>query len=350
MNTSKTDNLTLMQQVFQDINLSIVVIGRNEEKSLRNSLNSALAIDFPPKEFEVIFIDSHSTDNSVKIAREMGVETLELNGDRPSAALARNTGWRHAKGKHILFLDGDTLLDPSFPKKAIAKLQLDNIGVVFGNLRELYPERSPYNRVFDLEWNPKPGFVSYCGGNALIKREVLEKVGGFNVNLVAGEEPEMCVRIKSLGYEILHCEDHMAKHDIDITTFGQYWRRCYRTGFAYAALYQLLGDGSLGLWKRRSLHNLAKGCVLYIFVAIFLFLSFHHSSLLPIFLICLFPVILILNTAIRMARYHHDVKTCFFYAIHSHFQHFPIFHGQVAFFYHQARNKIRERTTHKGGR
>lgn len=330
-----------MQQEPENIRLSIVVIGHNEERCLKGSLNSALLIDFPQKDFEVIFVDSNSTDNSVKIAREMGIKTLEINGGRPTAALARNTGWKSARGKNILFLDGDTFLDPSFPKKALKVLGNEKIGVVFGHLRELHPERSPYNRVFDLDWNPKPGFVNYCGGNALIKREVLEKVGGFNTHLFAGEEPEMCHRIKSLGYEILHCEDPMAKHDIDITSFGQYWRRCYRTGYAYAALFQLLGSQGSGLWKRKSLHNLVKAGLFYALFAAALWLSVHLRSLLPLFCAGLIPLFFILRTALHMAKKNHDFKTCFLYGIHSHLQHLPIFHGQIACFLNQALNRRR---------
>ncbi len=71
-----------------------------------------------------------------------------------------------------------------------------SIAGVWGERREMRTADSIYNALFDLDWNAQPGFSPYFGGDALVRREALEEVGGYNENLIAGEEPEMCRRMR----------------------------------------------------------------------------------------------------------------------------------------------------------
>lgn len=60
------------------------------------------------------------------------------------------------------------------------------------------------------------------------------QVGGFDPGLIAGEEPELCVRLRQAGWTIWRLDAEMTRHDAAITRFGQWWRRCRRAGHAYA--------------------------------------------------------------------------------------------------------------------
>ena len=97
-----------------------------------------------------------------------------------------------------------------------------------------HPEHSLYNRVLDLDWIYAPGDTDYCGGDVLMRRCALEQVDGFDPTLIAGEEPELCRRLRHCGYRILHIDSPMTGHDLNITRFSQYWRRALRAGHAYA--------------------------------------------------------------------------------------------------------------------
>jgi GT2 family glycosyltransferase len=77
----------------------------------------------------------------------------------------------------------------------------------------------------------------------MVRAKTFAAVEGFNTSVVAGEEPEMCLRIRRLGYKILRISEDMAWHDAAMTSFGQWFRRAVRSGHAYAQGAALHGLG-----------------------------------------------------------------------------------------------------------
>ena len=61
-----------------------------------------------------------------------------------------------------------------------------------------------------------------------------EFVHGFRAGLIAGEEPELCVRLRAAGWKIWRLEQEMTLHDAAMTMFGQWWKRTMRAGYAFA--------------------------------------------------------------------------------------------------------------------
>ena len=114
------------------------------------------------------------------------------------------------------------MLHEDFPRLALAALAHDStVAAVWGHRRELHPEDSLYNRVLDLDWMYAPGDTDYCGGDVLMRRCALEQVDGFDPTLIAGEEPELCYRLRHCGYRIRHIDSPMTGHDLNITRFRQ---------------------------------------------------------------------------------------------------------------------------------
>lgn len=68
----------------------------------------------------------------------------------------------------------------------------------------------------------------------MMRTAAFQEVGGFDPTLPAGEEPELCLRMRRRGWSVWRVEAEMARHDIAMTRFGQWWRRSVRTGHAYA--------------------------------------------------------------------------------------------------------------------
>src|SRR5512132_2622425 len=163
-----------------------------------------------------------------------GAKVIIVRPERPCAAVGRNAGWQAAAAPVVLFLDGDTLLHPDFVADCLPKFAVPRVAVVWGHRRELHPEASIYHRVLDLDWVYPPGPSEFCGGDALIRRAVLQAVGGYDERLIAAQEPEMCRWIRDAGYVILHVDRPMTGHDLAITRWSQYWRRVVRAGYAYA--------------------------------------------------------------------------------------------------------------------
>lgn len=279
----------------------------------------------------MIYVDSSSTDGSLERAGQFNARAIDLDSANPCAASGRNAGWRTAKAPIVLFLDGDTVLEPDFVATCIEEFSDPGVAVVFGNRREISPESSIYNRVLDLEWTAPIGAVEFCGGDALIRREVLERVGGFDERLMAGEEPEMCRRIRALGLTILHVDRPMTGHDLAMTRFSQYWRRAVRTGYAYAEVSARFRDSELPLWDKEARHNLAHGAGLLGMAVGVPLISLAIRSIVPVAAAAALLAALATRTAIRFRWKTNDWVGLFFYAIHSQLVHIPLLFGQLKY-------------------
>ena len=215
--------------------ISIVVIGLNEGQRLTRCLESVIGSEYPRDKIDLIYVDSDSTDDSCLHASRLGARVIKLRSDHPCAALSRKIGTAVAAHRLIHFVDGDTVLHRRWLKSAVEAIHDPAVACVFGQLEEIAPGASIYNFWAHHDWYRSPGIAEFCGGNALFRREALEQTGGFDERLVAGEEPDLCFRIRELlGMTILCLDARMALHDIQMTRFQQYWRRCVKTGYGKA--------------------------------------------------------------------------------------------------------------------
>jgi GT2 family glycosyltransferase len=216
--------------------LGVVVIGRNEGERLERCLRSLAGVGAP-----VVYADSGSNDGSPARARALGARVVELDSSRPhTAARGRNAGFEALLGEHprlewVQFVDGDCEVVPGWLDAAAAFLDAHpEVAVVCGRRRERQPEASPWNRLADLEWDTPPGDAEACGGDALIRVSAFRAVGGYDENLIAGEDPELCLRLRRAGHRIHRLDREMTLHDAALLRFGQWWRRQARSGHAYA--------------------------------------------------------------------------------------------------------------------
>jgi hypothetical protein len=157
-----------------------------------------------------------------------------------TAARARNEGLRRMRElaprlAYVQFVDGDCEVVAGWLETAAAFLDTHaDVAVVSGRLRERHPERSIYNMLCDIEWDKPVGEAKACGGIALVRADAFEQAGGFRADLIAGEEPELCFRLRAAGWRVWLLAQEMALHDAAMTRFAQWWRRAKRAGYAYA--------------------------------------------------------------------------------------------------------------------
>ena len=239
--------------------LGVVVIGRNEGERLRKCLASVRSAQYP-----LVYVDSGSVDDSLEIARSLHAEVVELDPARPfSAARARNEG--HARLlecspaiRFVQFVDGDCTLLDGWLDAAVQALQEDvRRAAVSGHLLERNADASPYNRLCALEWKSCPGDLrNFSGliGIAAIRSDVLLELGGYNPQVIAGEDSELGVRMGLAGYKVTKLDHAMATHDADISSFHQWWRRAVRAGHAIGQRAHLNGRSVLrdGMRERNS--------------------------------------------------------------------------------------------------
>jgi GT2 family glycosyltransferase len=245
-------------------NIGAVAIGRNEGQRLERCLWSLVG-----RCACVVYVDSGSTDGSVELATGLGAHVVNLDPSVPfTAARARNEGAAKLlavapQTQFIQFVDGDCEMAESWLETATTALH-DNPAwaVVCGRRRERHPEASVYNLLCDIEWNTPVGEALACGGDALIRTEAFQQVGGFNPSVVAGEEPEMCVRIRQHGWKIVRLDAEMTLHDAAMTRFGQWWKRNVRAGHAYAEGNAMHGAPPERHWAREVRSNWFWGAIM----------------------------------------------------------------------------------------
>ncbi len=322
--------MTAMETTSSGPLLSVVVIGRNEGPRLVRCLESVRSMDDPGGGVEVIYVDSASTDGSREAAHAMGARVVSVTSPRPTAAMGRNAGWRTSTGRFVLFLDGDTILHPGFVEESLPDFESDT-AVVFGNRREIRPEASIYNRVLDLEWISPPGIADFCGGDALMRREALEAVQGYDETLIAGEEPQMCRRMRELGWKILHVDRPMTGHDLAMTRWSQYWRRGVRTGYAYAEVSERFRGTRLPFWEAEARHNRKHALAQAGLLALALLASIFWRTAWPVALLLVGFLLLSLRTAGKAAWKSPSLATRFLYGMHSHLQQASIYVGQLEY-------------------
>ncbi len=217
--------------------VGIVAIGRNEGDRLIGCLRSALTFTD-----RIVYVDSGSADGSVAAAGGMGVDVLNLDMTVPfTAARSRNSGFARLRERcpdlqYVQFVDGDCEIAPGWLGAAAALLdERPDVGVVCGRRRERNRNATIYNRLCDMEWDRPTGVVDACGGDAMMRRSVFEQVGGYDEGFVAGEDPELCVRIRQAGHLVYRLPLDMTYHDAAMTRLSQWWKRTRRAGWAYAA-------------------------------------------------------------------------------------------------------------------
>lgn len=311
--------------------VAVVIIGRNEGKRLIQCFESLLS-----QTKKIIYVDSGSTDSSVSSAKKLGVEIVSLDMALPfTAARARNQGFRkllstYPEAKYIQFVDGDCQVSANWLLTALRFIETQHdLAVVCGRRRELYPENSIYNLLCDIEWNTSIGEAKACGGDALMRVEAVKEVEGYREDLIAGEEPELCVRLRKAGWRIWRLDAEMTRHDANITQFKQWWKRSVRAGYAFAEGASLHGAAPEFHWVAESRRAIFWGGVVPILVLVGSFIS----PLLGLGLLLSYPI-QVLRMALKSTL---PRKKAFVYSLFLMIGKFAELVGQIKFYWNRLR-------------
>ncbi|MDJ0658301.1 MAG: glycosyltransferase [Crocosphaera sp.] len=230
--------------------LGIVVIGRNEGKRLLSCLKSVIDEIKNFDKTPIVYVDSGSTDGSIKVAKSLGVDVVALDPSYPfTAARARNTGFKHLYQHHpelsyIQFIDGDCEIITGWLAAATEVLETQSkIVAVCGWRCERYPEQSLYNRICDVEWHQgNVGEIANFGGDVMIRTQAFLEVEGYNENVIAAEDDELGVRLRQNQGTLWRIDHNCTWHDANIHSFSQWWQRAKRCGYAYGQVSNLHGS------------------------------------------------------------------------------------------------------------
>jgi glycosyltransferase involved in cell wall biosynthesis len=328
---SKLDDMMNSDSVLQ--NIAVVIIGRNEGKRLLHCFESLLT-----QTQKIIYVDSGSTDDSVSAARQLGVEVVSLDMTLPfTAARARNFGFNkvlsiYPEVNYVQFVDGDCIVYQEWLSSALSFLESnDQCAVVCGRRKEIFPENSIYNTLCDIEWNTPIGEAKACGGDALMRVSALKAVDGYREDLIAGEEPELCVRLRGAGWHIWRLDADMTQHDANIMHFKQWWKRSVRAGYAFAEGASIHGAAPEFHWVAESRRAMIWATAIPAIIIVCLFIS----PLLAIGLFMIYPLqVLRMTFKSNMTK-----KNAFLYSFFLLLGKFPEQVGQLKFMWNQFRNK-----------
>lgn len=241
---------------------SIVIPAYNEEKRIGDCLRSATNLDYPKEKLEIIVVDDGSTDKTPTITSKFDVKVIK--GPHKGVGIARNLGWKKAKGEIIFFFDADQKVEKKFLKK-MAPLFIDkNVAAAdcheeVSNKEKLLP-RLHYLRTL-------LGIISYDFPFAkLCRKKVLKELGGINPKYGYYDDWELTFRIRKKGYKIIRNFDAVIYHG-QPENFHEVWRQNKWAGRSVIFLFDK--------YKKEMLRKLTfpAVCAPVPFYIIFLFLS-----------------------------------------------------------------------------
>jgi len=203
---------------MKDPLVSIILLGYNSEKDIKECIDSLKKQTY--KNFEIIFVDNNSKDNSVQLIKENypGVKLI-LNPKNYGFSRGNNIGIKNSKGDYVIILNPDTILDKSWLKNLVNVANKTDYDILqskilffdnkkinsMGNLIHYlgYSFCDGYGKTDSKINNDVKNIVSASGCCMLVKRPVFDKVGFFDENMfMYYEDSDFSWRARLMGFKI----------------------------------------------------------------------------------------------------------------------------------------------------
>jgi len=187
---------------YIDLNpLPLVTLGipvKNRAWYIDKVLKAIEDLDYPKNKIKIIFVDDYSKDGTYETIiswtqkNKSKFHGIRVIRERSNIPKARNLCIKHMEGKYILFWDSDVIPPESLLKKMIETMEKQgNIGIIGADY--FY---DPYIEEASNKTNVNTETHAIYMGFTLIKRKILDLIGGFNEDLTVGEDTDFCIRVK----------------------------------------------------------------------------------------------------------------------------------------------------------
>jgi len=189
--------------------VSVIIPTFNSDKTLETCLKSILSQNH--KEIEIILVDAFSQDKTRQIAEKYSAKIFCLATERSPA---RNFGAKKANGKFLMFVDSDMELSSNTIEECVKLCNQKNVAAV------IIPEES-VGENFLAKCKKLEKIMrlreSYGEAPRFVKKEIFESIGGYNENLVVGEDFELTKRLHNFGFLIGRCKATIKHHEGNVS-------------------------------------------------------------------------------------------------------------------------------------
>ncbi len=218
--SSMKEKLLVDRQTFDYPTVSILIPARNEEKVIRQTVESMLALEYPPHKLDILVVDDGSTDATPDIVREftksdprVRVYTIPKDEGGRGKSHGLNLGLKQTNAEVIAIYDADNTPEPSALRYLVAQLLLDaSLGAVLGKFRTVNKARNMLTRFINIETLSFQSILqagrwklfkvaTLPGTNFVVWRSLLEKLGGWDEAAIT-EDSELSIRIYMEDYRI----------------------------------------------------------------------------------------------------------------------------------------------------
>ena len=230
--------------------VSVVITVRNEERHLPQLFESLLAQAGP---LEVVLVDSESRDGTVEVAERYARQHpgfFRVVAQPGSRGIGRNRGVREARGEFVAFIDGDCFADSGW--LGALRRGLVRSPVVAG--RTVPVGRATYGHLERVELFQSGYDVTYPSCNLAYRRELFERLGGFDPRFITAEDIDLNLRAVRSGASIEYVPDAIVYHHVRATLI-RFLYQAFWNGYGRKQLTEKQGS----LWGRYRIGRLVSG-------------------------------------------------------------------------------------------
>lgn len=288
------------------MNFSFIIPIFNEENYIAKCLDSIVS---EMKEGdEIIVVDNGSTDRSIEIALSYDVSIL-FKPDKTIGSI-RNDGAFIANKELIAFIDADCIICKGWRERVIEDLKNDKI-IACGSKYKIPINASWIEKVWFSQRSNKKSFAKYLNaGNFVIRKNIFEENSGFNDQIITGEDAELCLRLRNLGYLILEDPEICCIHLGNPNNLLEFYKKQRWQGLG------MLGTFKIYLFDKPLIMTIIFFLSIILSIGITFLYSGYSIIFFNIIIILFVPILAAIFRVLQYKNYNYFLELVFLYLIY----------------------------------
>lgn len=199
--------------------VNIIVPVHNGAKTIGACIESLMAQEYPSDRYSITVVENRSVDNTAEVVSSYPVRLLRTTQRGPAAA--RNLGVQSVESEIVAFTDADCVAEPTWLSRLVAPYANPQVGGVAGQIVAYEHAGRTLVEIFSDKYSPLINFVNsedqflpnLYTANASYRRHLLLDVGGFDPDMLTGEDVELSWRVQlQKGVRLVYASDAIIQH------------------------------------------------------------------------------------------------------------------------------------------